>query len=161
MAAPTLLNAAMVQRRRSNQGGWSLMETLVVFGVIGIMAAVAFPRFRGMTGPYATRAAASQLAAEFAAARLRAISTNCSVRVTYTSSNSTYQVQRQVGGNWTTERQGQLPMNVTVTYTDANSPPTFNGRGLPSAAVNIPMVYSDGGHQRTVGINALGKVTIS
>jgi Tfp pilus assembly protein FimT len=137
------------------------MEALCTTALMGILVAIGMPRFRGMSGPYATRAAAEQLAAEFSAARLRAISTNSSVRITYASASRTYRVERNVAGTWKLERAGQIPTGVTITYPDAASPPTFNSRGLPAAGVNIPLVYSDGLHNRTVAINALGKVTVS
>jgi len=75
------------------QAGFSLIELIVVVGIIGILAAVAAPPLRAYLRSATLRGAANQVAGEIQAARLRAISKNVSLGVVFhTLSNNTYQV---------------------------------------------------------------------
>lgn len=67
-------NQARAPRDRS--AGFSLIELLVVMGVIGVLAIVAIPNLRGYLRTAAIRSAASQLAGELTTARARAVSKN-------------------------------------------------------------------------------------
>jgi len=159
MAAFALLVAAMLQERmhRRGQDGFSFIELLVTMTLITIIFAMAIPNFRELGAPYAVAQAASQVAGDFQATRMRAIARNASYRFTYDSSTQTYAMERLEGGNWIAERRSQLPQGVTV-GTVATTP-TFNSRGILNAAVDIPLTAN--GHTKTVNVNVLGKTTIS
>lgn len=61
---------------RSQSAGFSLVELIVVVGIIGVLVAVAIPNLRGYLKTATIRSAASQLAGDIGAARARAISKN-------------------------------------------------------------------------------------
>ena len=159
MAAPPLLKAPMLRhpRPRHAQNGFTFIELLVTMTIFSIVCAMAVPNFRQLGAPYAVRQAASQVAADFQAIRMRAIARNTSYRFQYTASTHTYQMQRLQAGNWVTERSSMLPKGVEVGT--VNTTPIVNSRGMFTANVTIPLTAS--GHSKTVTVNVLGKTTIS
>ena len=133
------------------------MEVLVTTALITIVYAIAVPRFSAIRGPYAARAAASQVAGVFQAARMRAIATNSSVRLTYNSSNHTYTLDRQNGASWVTDVRNQLPTGVSLSA--IGTTPVFSRTGILNGTYTISVnAY---GSARTVTVNVLGKTTIS
>lgn len=159
MAAPALLNAAMPGSHRKRCAGFSILEVLVASGLIVIVMSIAVSRFSGLRGPFAARQAARQVASEFQAARMRAIASNSSVRLVYSSSpGGEYRLQRQSGGNWQTEKRNQLPTGVTVSGI-GDDPPQFGRTGTLNA--NYTLTVNAYGSTRTVTINVLGQTTIS
>ena len=148
----------MVRPDRKRCAGFSFVEVLTATALIAILYAIAVPRFSQLRGPYAARSGATQVASAFQAARMRAIATNSSVRLTYNSSNSTYTIDRQLsGGGWVTDVRNQLPTGVTLSSFGTN--PTFTRTGILNAGYTITVsAYSK---TRTVTVNVLGQTTIS
>jgi len=157
MAAPALLIAAMVRPDRQRSAGFSFMEVLTATALLSILYAMAVPRFSQIRGAYAARTGASQVASVFQAARMRAISTNSTIRLTYNSSNNTYTADRQNGVGWTTEVRNQLPAGVSLS--SGFGTPQFSRTGILNGTYAITV--SAYGKTRTVTINVLGNTTIS
>jgi prepilin-type N-terminal cleavage/methylation domain-containing protein len=148
----------MVRPDRKHCAGFSFMEVLTTMALIAIIYAIAVPRFSELRGPYAARSGATQVASAFQAARMRAIATNSSIRLTYNSSSQTYSLDRQLsGGGWVSDVRNQLPTGVTLSSFGTN--PTFSRTGLLNA--NYTITVSAYGKTRTVTVNVLGKTTIS
>jgi Tfp pilus assembly protein FimT len=147
----------MVRPDRKRCAGFSFMDVLVATALIAILYAVAVPRFRELQGPYASRSAATEIAAAFQAARMRAIATNSNVRLTYNSGTKSYTMDRQISGNWTTEVANQMPTGVTLSASGGT--PQFDRTGVLNGAFTVTVTAY--GTTRTVSINVLGKTTIS
>ena len=147
----------MVRPDRKHSAGFTFMEVLTATALVAILYAMAVPRFSALRGPYAARSGAQQVASVFQAARMRAISTNSNVRLTYNSSNSTYTVDRQNGLGWTTEVRNQLPAGVSLSA--LGTTPQFGRTGLLNGTYTITVTaYTK---TRTVTVNVLGQTTIS
>ena len=78
--------------RRTGSAGFSLIELLVVVGLIGVMAAFSIPQIGRFVRNYRVRGATQQVATEINAARNRAITKNVNLGVVFvTRSATTYQ----------------------------------------------------------------------
>jgi len=75
-----------------NQKGLTLIEMLVVMGLIGIICAIAVPNIPVMLRSYRLRAAANELASTLQFARLTAISQNANSVLAFDMANQTYSV---------------------------------------------------------------------
>jgi prepilin-type N-terminal cleavage/methylation domain-containing protein len=81
-----------IRVRRTGSAGFSLIELLVVVGIMGVMAAFSLPQIGRFVRNYRIRGATQQVASEINAARNRAISKNVNLGVVFvTRSASTYQ----------------------------------------------------------------------
>jgi len=98
-----------ISLRGRTSAGFTLVELLVVLAIIVIMGAVVVPPMAGWIRAYRVRSAAQQVASDLSAARMRAVSKNVNLGVTFAvTGNSTYQVvveddqNAQTAPNWRT-----------------------------------------------------------
>ena len=85
-------NKRLVRQGERQPGGFTLIELIVVVGIISVMAAVAAPAVSNWMRNYTIRGAADQVVAEIQAGRLRGIKKNVNYGVVFVVlSDNTYQ----------------------------------------------------------------------
>lgn len=102
--------------KRIRQGGFSLIEVLVVASIIGVLAAFGLPRVMNYMRHYQIRAATQQVAGEIQAARQKAIGKNVNLGVVFVAlSDRQYQwVIEDIYGSGESGQRKTVPELLTT-----------------------------------------------
>lgn len=146
---------------RNPQSGMTFIEAIAAIIIIGILAAIALPRFNFTTSSRASvDGAAYMIASDIRYAQEWAMANRTSKTVTFTNGSSVYTFSPVSIGM---DPSGQLPSGVGITGTSP-SPciVTFNSLGEPIAGGNGSVTVSSGGQSRTITVlQYTGKANIS
>lgn len=145
--------------------GASLIELMMVLGIVSVIAAIAMPRFGASTDRYRTELAAKRIAADLIHARTRAESRSASHEIVFSLANDDYVVTAMPDPDHPAEDYRVMltdePYHATLVSADfdGDSIVTFDGFGVPDSGGTV--VVQAGGVQRTVTIVAnTGQVTV-
>lgn len=147
--------------RRPRCRGHSLLEVLVASALLALLLGVGLPRLPALLVPHQVAAAAEQIAADIALARMRAIARNVRFRVHFDVAAGTWVLQRESSPGVFVDEGGtrSLPAGTTLVSVVPGDP-VFDGRGLASGATVISIAGPQG-ETRTVVTNMLGRARIS
>ncbi|MEO0215961.1 MAG: prepilin-type N-terminal cleavage/methylation domain-containing protein [candidate division WOR-3 bacterium] len=166
-------------RLRITKRGFTLIELMVVIGIIGIIMLIAIPNFAGMQRQARIRAAAQEIAQDLRQIRERALSKGLIYQVGFPDAR-TYTVQYTDIHGVTHIDSFKIASatggNIRFGHTNATgSPPEGNGPIPPSGidfiggvlilnnhggATKGVIYITDGKDNYAVGINTLGKVRV-
>jgi len=136
--------------------GITLIETLIVMTLIGLLAAVAIPRVAGTSDPYAAVDEARKIHAAMANARARAIATQRQYRFVLASGGAWKVDEENPPGTWVATADSGAA-DATVTMDGASSGTiTYYPRGRVDAPKTIQVAVD--GHTQTIDILASGLV---
>lgn len=182
--ATEAVSPSRLGRARTGQGGWTLMEMMVVTGLITILAAMAAPRYAAIALQMRTSAAASRILADLAFARAMAVRTGVhhylnvsgGAGISYTvrrAANppnidpSTDPVVRTVdlsdklpGVNFDLNGAGTDPYGNSVQAPTPGAPLVFDPRGLPTAAGTFFLASDDGHTSFAISVNGSGRTRL-
>jgi type IV fimbrial biogenesis protein FimT len=151
------------------QSGFTLIEMMIVIGVIGILSAFAIPNFISSLPDYRLRSATRDIVSCMQEAKLRAVKENTQVVVIFDQNNESYVSfidSVPAGGNWALDgtekilKQVALPSGIDIQSNPLTSPYTygFDNRGLSAnTGGTIQMINNKSNYARVV-INFIGNI---
>jgi len=154
-----------VKSKRGRQAGVSLLELMIVMGIVMVVAAMAIPKVMAIVQNLRTGGDARDLNGAILIAKMRASSDFAQARLHVDESTQTFWVEVEPSGSstWTTEGGTQyLSTNVTFGFGSLTTPPSgtqtslgqapactgfsnsdciqFNSRGIPvDGSTNTPV----------------------
>jgi prepilin-type N-terminal cleavage/methylation domain-containing protein len=151
----------MEQRDLGNRG-FSFIEMLIVFIIVGILAAFGIPRLLSSAQKANLRGAKVAVGTLVAKARAAAVARGCNATVIFTSgATGTVSISVcKVDGSGTEVLGGvdSVAARYNVTMTPAGSSLQFDPRGLSVGYTSMTVRLSNASATDSVMINALGKV---
>jgi len=152
-----------MSQTRSREGGFTLIEVLVVLGIIGVMSAVSIPRILDYVRQSRVRAAAQELSTQVNAARMKAITKNANFGVLVVTQDATRywihieddvtppksgrQLLNMNSATQTAEEKaqsvgGQLPPGITFATSSAQCPTLPSTAPPPGTPALFPAIVS-------------------
>jgi len=149
-------------RSRIGQAGFSLGETALVLGIIGILSVLATPLFLTYYQASRLRVAAEEVAAFLNQGRQIGIQQNVGVCVHITPTAMHYHIGSCAGATWVgpgSDAAGNVkaPTGITLTTT---ADPIFSYLGAASPAATYTVTNTQTGATLRVFVSASGRVNI-
>ena len=147
---------------RRTERGYSMMEMLVVVGIIGVLMLVTVPNFIVMRKSSIMKGALRQFTNDMRAARQRAVTASSIVRISYTPGGRTYYMWESTneGTSWSllgSQNPRWLPENVSIENSSGGA--EFTNTIADAGFGNLPdIVFDRTGTARVPG--AEGKVLL-
>lgn len=152
-----------------NKKGFTLLELMVVIGIIAILTAIAVPSYMNWLPGYRLRAAANDVYSAMQMARLRAVKENGSVGISYTNGNGkngkfTVFLDRDKSGIYEPDKDsiiqyGEMPGTVSISADMARS--IFNGRGIVTSGDGTVRLSNSMGGTKNIVLIITGNVRFS
>ena len=146
-----LKGCAMDNKRDS---GFTILDVIIVFAVIGILLAIAIPGIIRWLPDYKLRAEGRNLLSTMQLARLRAVKENAHVVALFDTDNNSYEVFVDNNDSWTRDvgesivTNSSIPAKINMyeaSFSGGVPRVRFDGRGFPNGA---------GGHVYLLNINS-------
>lgn len=134
---------------RSRAAGFTVLELIVVLGLVAVLLGLAFSSWRGHVAQQRLRYGTVQVATGLRQAQERAKEARVPYTVTFVAGSAAYRI---AGGGFV--ENATLPDGVTAASDDIV---TFSAFGQPDAAHTITL--RNGSGEGTVTVNATGGIT--
>ena len=150
----------------SKHGGLSLAEVITVTAIIGILAAVAIPRFAGAMANHRLEMAATRIVADLSLVQRQARTTSTSQKIEFDLLEGLYYLPTAKDidhpGSVYVIKLSEEPYQATLLSADFGGDPEiiFDGYGIPDSDGSV--VIQVAGQQRMITVDAeTGRATVS
>jgi prepilin-type N-terminal cleavage/methylation domain-containing protein len=140
--------------RRATRSGFSLFELLIAMSVMGIIAAVAVPRYANSVGRYRAESAARRVAADLTLAQAKARAASSVQFVNFNKAAGSYTIAGVADLDhpkslYTVNLAGE-PYHVTIGYADFGGTPQAQFDMFGNAAFGGSVTVNSGSYSSTV-----------
>ena len=137
-------------RRRVSHRAFTLIELVLVLVIVGVVAAMAAPRYAGALANYRSRCAARRVVLDLSAAAADALAASAARTMRFDRAANAYSVNGGAPVRLDREPYGAALVSVDLGGDDAI---TFDGYGAPDSGGTI--VVRSGQFTRTIIVNPL------
>lgn len=149
-----------------NEMGFSLIEVVVVIGILAITAMVTIPNMIDWRHGMRLRAAVNEVRGDLETARARAIKENAQVTVEFIPADGRYRLTYpDSDGNTVLIKEQSLPPglwfaveNPDYTFDSSNNRASFSSRGTAQSGTLV--LENDNGKTVSIGVNFLGRIEV-
>jgi prepilin-type N-terminal cleavage/methylation domain-containing protein len=155
----TSLRSRSIGRLRST-AGVTLMEIMIVVAIIGLLSAMAFPRFANWTSALRAKGAASQVAADIAYTRMTAVREGRTAVLTVNGNNYTMTVENPDGTVFKTLRTVRVQDSYpgTTIGTTGGTRIAFDSRGMRKDGSGSTLTLTRNDRSQTLQVTIIGRV---
>jgi len=114
--------------------GFTLIELMVVIGIVGILSAIAIPSYFQWLPKHRVGTAARTVMSAVEFARINAVKTNANVTLNFDFGNESLTV---VDSDGTTLRTRRMPNDVDLQFDTLPASVTFNGHGFSDESGDV------------------------
>jgi len=148
---------------RKNEKGFTLLETLVIAGIAGTLAAVTFPNMSTAMNSHRLMAGLRGTAGCIRAARSAAVMRHVQSQIVLTNGNTTLtvQVNDPVSGWTSIGTPLVLEGGVTVSSVTPSTTLAFNNNGVATnSSGGVVTLQTARGDTRTIAVGSLGRIDL-
>ena len=125
----------MVRQLVNQQKGFTLIELIIVMGIMGILATIAVPTFQNYIRNQNLKTAARGITSDFFATREKALSENVRYRITFDQAGNSYTIARgtAAGAPYVDQQTKLMTSYASYIKVDADQVVYFQTRGTVTA----------------------------
>jgi type IV fimbrial biogenesis protein FimT len=148
----------------NKQSGFTLIEMMIVIAIMGIFAGIAIPNYLSYMPKHRLNGAARRVMGDLMAARMKAVSQNCDVRVAFVADDAEYKIWTDSNNDGAIDSGEEITKNIQSNYHDVTISTTknieFHSRGTANPSGTITLTGSNSTNSKNVNIRITGRVKI-